>query len=507
MTTITKQIEAASKAAKDHHAAITTAQELVAELKPALEKASLALEHLATTWSLAAARSADLIVTLGALELPADPDDDDDQPPPEFEVPETVPTTPATPIEPSIDDLEALEPLEVNRTVVVHQDMTEQDVSGALGRVGPGTRVLVRGQVPRMRLGGGGHGNQIIRGLPGRPLEHVEFTHEPGSGFEAVIHGVDLFPDKHDSGGVGAGVRFRGVAIEPIRDGDDIPTGSKAPVQTIGTLNDLHLVLDDVDLRAPEHWTGYGGFGMKWACVTHGARVTGRDVSCAPALEHSFYPHNTRDGVVLISSRNRVRWMLGDDGITRPLGNGRTFAQHANRFTEGDPSGGLIKLIDCVAERTGWQEILDHIDAEGNIAPDHYGNGGGAAFTCHGHTGPAFILEGCHAEEPYCGVVAIWNEPGKDVPKTEVNPRGIRAWQCAGDDGVINPATHQSWGTRRARVTGLTWSRRGTRPPVQISSVAQLELDPGYMLDPYTWQLNHQAGVRAIGEVLTIEAP
>jgi hypothetical protein len=373
-------------------------------------------------------------------------------------------------------------------------------------------RVFVDGEVGRITLGG--KTKRAITTTNGKPIGDIEFVGRADGERAATIFGLKF---GGGASGIDGEVRLSGdLVVCPARNGDGTGMGDKASIATLEEMPLLRLViLEGVSCDAPIEWPHYEGFGYKWAVFLSGCTlvVDGNSTRpfAAPAREHTFYVKNMRF-VFVERAWNDTRLVTDHSGVTRVLGNGRTFAQHSNRVHDvypkgGDPSVGRIVFRDCVAHHCGWEGLLDGGKASG-----------GSDFTCHGHTGESFELIDCESVNPYCGSIACWNEVSHKK-KTASNPEGVRCWLSYEDatltatlnpSAVPVPATN-AHGTRRVRVEGfqVVGPRLAShRTPLLISGVRVLDLEGVRVNDDYITddasphlRLNHQRGVAPIGAV------
>lgn len=396
-------------------------------------------------------------------------------------------------VQPSQEGLDRFEEFIALREVHVDGSMSQKEIDDMIGDPN-GTRVIVHGTIPQVYIGGSN--NYAITGLDQTPVHDLEFV---GADDTATIKSVKFGGDR---GGIDGEVRFRNITVQPALDGDF------SPFRTIGSMYDMHLIMQDVSLTVPEGWTGFM-FGMKWGARLQGPRLTVLGLESDPAREHTFYLSNCSD-VWLENVRNRTRMYTDVAGVIRELGNGRTLIQHANRVPDtypkgGNPSTGSIVYKNCVATLCGWEGITAWTDKEGNI---HAGGkpGGGSAFTLHGHTGDRFLMLNCTAQDTLSGGIAVWSEPGYGKA-TESNPLGIRSWMISESGETYNPflaASVDGWTARQVDIVNYVQEAAGSRTAILVSGTRRLTIE-GAMVEgvPATVEsghikLNHQAGVRAI---------
>jgi len=386
------------------------------------------------------------------------------------EPPIVIPPDP--PIAPPSEGRDRIDQSQPARTVVLKDgDNPMQKLGGTI----TDTRVVVEGSVGRIKIGGNG------LKMEGGVSEIVG-----GDSFDLVgtVNGIKLDGDPKGQLRIGDG-----VIVQPEAKADGSSMGDFAPIRGMGAMPNLHMVIDNAILNAPEGWTGYDGFGMKWAMWIKGCRLTVLDTLFGAAREHSIYGHNMLD-VWVEDSENTARLIGG-----KPLGNGRTFLQFTNRVPigdrepgkhakGGDPATGSIVFKNCTANYTGWEELLDKIDPTGALDPLNYGKGGGAAFTVAGHTGPLVRIEGCHAQMPYAAGVAVYVDQAKkerwpELSNNGMNPLGYRSWMIDEAGHLFDPTRddilpESTWATNRLELVGYTQSRTGSRAPVSVAGVRTL---------------------------------
>lgn len=441
------------------------------------------------------------------------------------------------------------DPFVATRTVAIHSSMSpyeiRQMVRNSEGQVERGTRVVVHGVVEGMWVGGG-HAHAISN-EDGTPVGDLEFVGQAAS----RIDGLKIGDNK---GGCEGEIRFRSlnvraddrdVEIEQLLDEVGVPTGEYlihkegeedavlvdldeahsdgdsqgdfAPIRLLDHMPDMHLILEAVRITVDKAWLGYAGFGIKWACFVKTCRLTVNGLVADAAREHTFYFHNTVDAWIE-AAENLFRDFTDLLGVTRKMGNGRTFEQSANRVPQTYPKGGLastgrIVLKGCIARMCGWEGVLPWRDSGGSI---HAGGkaGGGSDFTNHGHTGELWAVYDCKSISPYCGTIAVWNETSKKNVTAD-NPMGYRGWMVdndnlEGNEEVFNPLIEApdgiaAYGTRRVEIVNFEQTGTGNRRMIQVSGTQELYVrgvtrdnNPVNLDTPDDFRVNHQAGAAAV---------
>ena len=380
----------------------------------------------------------------------------------------TIPTIPAEPKPPTAQPAtgrDRIDQATPKRTVVLNPGDNHMT---ALGGTITDTRVIVNGDVGRIKIGGNG------LKMEGGVSEIV------GTG-TGIVNGIKLDGDPKGQLRIG-----EGLYVQPEAKADGSSMGDFAPIRGMAAMPNMHLVLDNALLTAPESWTGYDGFGMKWAMWIKGCRLTVLDTIFSAAREHSVYGHNMLD-VWIEGSSNTARLVGG-----KPLGNGRTFIQFTNRIPigdrepgkhakGGDPATGSIVFKNCTSNYTGWEGLLDKIDPTGQLDPLNYGKGGGAAYTVAGHTGDFVRIEGCHSQMPYAAGIAVYVDQAKkklwaELSNGGMNPLGYRSWMIDEAGKFFDPTRddilpESTWATNRLEIVGYTQSRFGSRVPVSVAGV------------------------------------
>ena len=391
-----------------------------------------------------------------------------------------TPTTPATPKppgapRPASDRFEAFNP---NREVVLEDGDDENTIREKIGSNAAGARIIVRGDVGPIHFGGKGQNAIAVNTQDGE--QGVEVLGEGNR--ESSIAGVQLDPLN-----LSGEVRFREVGLSPHSDGAGNSIGDYAPLRSMGDMPGVHVILEAARLFAPEkHLDRWKGTGAKWGAHLKRCRLTSIDTFGSSFQEHLIYGLGLEDPIV-VGAYNEVRWIMGADGVVRPLGCGRTLLQFTNRFPAlfpkgGAPSSGDIRLVDCVANRTGWEGLIDKIDANGELIEPTHGAGGGAAFTVSGHTGELVRLEGCRVVNPYANGLAVYVDTNKQKAGTPTNPEGVRSWMIdqAGeiyDPSAIGLKPDEAWATRRLELVDFQQDRRGSRMPFLVAGVQEICTD------------------------------
>lgn len=365
-------------------------------------------------------------------------------------VPPDVPNVPATP---KPDGPAAGPPpnFESLRSEVLTPDMGRVAVAKLVSTAKPGTTFLVRGDIGPLHIGGADRPEWAASWVD-RPLDKVMFYGETP---DAMIGGLTI---RNDHGGVGD-VRFQELAIRPKQNGDFAAVrGWKHQVH-----EDSMVSFNGVHLTAPEDWTAYGGFGMKWAMHVGGLRYAMIDVTCDAAQEHSLYDVNGL-GAWVQNLENYTRVMMDTNGNVWEVGNGRTLAQWQERRTDGPPRQGDITILNPIARHCSHEGLLGV-----SSKPQ-----GGSCLTIGGNSNGRVLISNPEFIKPYCGQIAVW---------AEANAEGLR--------GYADPATLE------LELRGVHIQERGNRRAVLISSVGQLRIDEVTCARD-DFQLNHQSGVKLI---------
>lgn len=425
---------------------------------------------------------------------------------------ETIPATPKETMPASLSGADRFEEFIPEREVVLEDGDSDKEIRAKIGPDVAGTRIIVKGDVGSIMLGGHTPGAISVKTPAGG--QGVEIVGEGRD--SSSIAGIKL--DGGDGGDDLAGeIRIVDVAVSPEMNGDGTPMGDYAPLRGKTHLPGVHLILNRTRFFAPEAWKDtWKGFGMKWAVLVGGLDLTILDMLGGGAQEHDLYGSNLGD-VYVERAVSGVREIMGADGIVRPLGNGRTHLQVTNRVPAvfpkgGQPSRGRIVYKDCVANRTGWEGLTKKIDPDGNLIEPTYGAGGGAAFTVAGHTGELVRLEGCRVVDPYANGLAVYADNNKKKASTPGNPEGFRCWMVNATGEIYDPSqvgidSAGAWSTRRLEIVDFKQNRRGSRTPFLVAGTRHLQYLgvqlAGVDVRPVSaeWKLDYQDGLSVVAGI------
>ena len=361
-----------------------------------------------------------VLANLDALEPPVEPDI------PEPPVEPEPPTPPVTGPDDYID-------------VVVTANITQEALATAISEAEPGTRFLVYGELPMIRIGGQlgtapKKEKYVAHHADHSPIEGITFQ---GANADAGIAGL-LF---HNSLGGYDNVTFMDLAIRPRLDGDRACVMCEEHYREY-KLQGGRITFDGIRLWAPEDWQAWGGRGVKQAMAMRSSSITYSRMhfACAPQ-EHWIYDHNHQGPLVFDGLTGDTRIFKTPMGRTVEVGPGRAAIQIVERMTDGLESWGDVDISDVLVRRPSSEGVTNGLTASGAFP-----------FTFTGTKG-TIRMRDCRVDEPMTGGVMV-------------------AWTAG--KGYRDPCID------RLDINGLSWVH-GTGPefanrvPIKISAVGSVK--------------------------------